>query len=352
MSSTIIMPCAGQSSRFNTNKPKWMLTHPNGNLMLQESLFGLEFNNVSRIIITVVKDHIDIHKIKLNEISSDIAEVIGIVPEFLILDNFTSSQSDTVYQTIIKCNVQGAIFIKDCDNYFNASIVEDNSVCVSLLTENINAVNKSYVCLNKYGNISGIVEKQIISNKFCVGGYSFKEASDFISAFKEISNIKNINIKEIYISHIVQQMLLNGKSFESQSITNYIDWGTSKDWLNYIKEFKTIFVDLDGALVKNSGEYTDPCWGETNGLSINIDSINDCYNSNKCMIVITTSRKEKYKEITISQLERLGIKYHKIIFGLFHAQRILINDYSITNPYPSAIAVNIKRDANNLNDLI
>ena len=50
MQSTLIVPCAGRSSRFPNNRPKWSLTHPNGNLMLTESLFGLELNNYKEII--------------------------------------------------------------------------------------------------------------------------------------------------------------------------------------------------------------------------------------------------------------------------------------------------------------
>jgi hypothetical protein len=32
----LIIPAAGRSSRFSTNKPKWLLTHPHGKLMIEE----------------------------------------------------------------------------------------------------------------------------------------------------------------------------------------------------------------------------------------------------------------------------------------------------------------------------
>ena len=34
---SLILPCAGSSSRFPNMKPKWMLTSPQNNLMIQES---------------------------------------------------------------------------------------------------------------------------------------------------------------------------------------------------------------------------------------------------------------------------------------------------------------------------
>lgn len=346
MPSTLIMPCAGKSTRFNLNRPKWMLTHPNGNLMLMQSIYGIDKSNISRIIITVVKEHIENSKIHLEKIEKDIFLKMGIEPEFLILDDFTKSQSDTVYQTILQKNVIGPIFIKDCDNYFNTKIYDKNLVCISFLEKDINVINKSYVTLNKYGFLSGIVEKQIVGDKFCVGGYSFENAKMFCQTFEKLQLLKSINKNEIYISHVIQKMLLDNETFEIEQVTNYSDWGTMEDWKKYTLQFKTIFIDLDGTLVFNSSEYFEPIWGRSLELTNNVNLINKLYDEGKTKIIITTSRKETSD--TLQQLKEINIKYHQIIFGLLHAQRILINDYSATNPYPSAIAINLERDQDKL----
>lgn len=350
MSATLIMPCAGKSSRFNNSRPKYLLTHPNGNLMLIEAINGLNLTSITNIIITVVKEHIEINKVNLDKIKDKIFELKGIRPDFLILDEFTTSQSDTVYKTIQIKNIEGSIFIKDCDNYFDVEISNKNLVCISTLQNGTNAINKSYVSLNKYGYLSGIVEKQVISDKFCVGGYSFKDAITFKKNFEELMNLKSINQGEIYISHVVQKMLLNQETFEVAQVENYSDWGTIDDWKKYTSQFKTIFIDLDGTLVINSSEYFEPVWGESPGLLNNIAIINSFYDQGKTKIIITTSRKETPE--TLNQLKKLGIKYHQIIFNLPHAQRVLINDYSDTNPYPSAVAVCLARNEDNLKDLI
>ncbi len=354
MNLTVIMPCAGKSTRFNSEKPKWMLTMPSGDIMLVESINGLKLKNISRIIITVVKDHIESSRINLNKLENIIFEKKGIRPEFLILDEFTSSQSETVYKTIIDKNITGPFFIKDCDNYFDVTYdnYNENFICISSLTSEINSVNKSYISLNKFGNVSGIVEKTIIGDKFCVGGYGFSDTSFFINTYNKVNKLKLIKGSEIYISNIIQDMLLDNAIFEPVYVDQYIDWGTWEDWTKYNNQFKTIFIDMDGVLVENGSELFEPKWGFSEGLEKNIQLVNSLYDSGKSTIIITTSRKEEYKEETLQQLKNLDIKYHKIIMGLPHAKRVLINDYSKSNPYPSAIAINLKRNGDDLNDFL
>ena len=38
----------------------------------------------------------------------------------------------------------------------------------------------------------------------------------------------------------------------------YIDWGTQSEWMKYTSQYKTLFVDIDGTLIYNSGEYFSP----------------------------------------------------------------------------------------------
>ena len=39
---SLILPCAGSSTRFPNMKPKWLLTAPSGNLMIQEALKNID----------------------------------------------------------------------------------------------------------------------------------------------------------------------------------------------------------------------------------------------------------------------------------------------------------------------
>ena len=44
-------------------------------------------------------------------------------------------------------------------------------------------------------------------------------------------------------------------------------------------------------------------------------------------------------------LSEYNIKYKTIISGCNHAQRILVNDFAPTNPYPSCKAISIPRNS-------
>jgi hypothetical protein len=136
---TLIVPASGRSTRFGEGKPKYMRTHPCGSLMIEQALVGI--SGYDRLIIGVVKEHIETHKLDLSLLTKKIGKE-GVVPEFVIFDDFTLSQPETVYRLL--ANIQGPVFIKDCDNYFEHSITPDNTVCISKLDEKTNAINKSY----------------------------------------------------------------------------------------------------------------------------------------------------------------------------------------------------------------
>lgn len=230
---TLIIPCAGKSTRYKTTTPKYLLTHPSGNMMVYESIQGLPLNYFDKIIVTVLRNHmIDdiIEKIKNQFICYENFDL-------LILDNETTSASETVCLTIEEKKIAGEIYIKDVDDYFLAENLEPNQVCTYSLDdiENITPGNKSYIRKNENNEVLTIVEKKVISSNFCCGLYSFDSAEEFVNTFK---NIKNIVDGEIYISHVIFKMLLNGKNFTNNQVKNFIDWGTQKDWDNFNYYYK------------------------------------------------------------------------------------------------------------------
>ena len=96
---TLIIPCAGKSSRFPNMKPKYMLTHPDGKLMIEKSIEQLNIDIFDRIIITIVKPHDEKYDAGLimYQVFQNNPKV-----EVCVLDDFTSSASETIYQTIKK----------------------------------------------------------------------------------------------------------------------------------------------------------------------------------------------------------------------------------------------------------
>ena len=120
--------------------------------------------------------------------------------------------------------------------------------------------------MDEMGLITNIVEKKIITNNFCCGGYYFKSSDEFIK-------YSNLTSKNLYISDVIYNMLLHGKTFIGAECLMYEDWGTSEEWEKYKNKFKTLFVDLDGTLVHNSSAYLPPYIGETKILEKNVNLI-------------------------------------------------------------------------------
>ena len=87
-------------------------------------------------------------------------------------------------------NIEGNIFIKDCDDYFNVDNLEADTVCVYSLQklDEVIAKNKSYVDIDNNGYVKTIVEKRVISELFCCGGYSLSDSKLFSKTFKKLSN--------------------------------------------------------------------------------------------------------------------------------------------------------------------
>lgn len=346
---TVIIPCAGGSSRYPNVRPKFLLVNPNGNLMLFESISKLNPQNCN-LVVTILKEQEEKYGIQkmLNKFFRDYRV------RLCILDQRTKSQSETVYRTIKKLDLSGPILIKDSDNIFRLDKVYENFNYVT--TEQLknvgitNAANKSYALANEKGEVQAIAEKKVISETFCVGGYYFTDVKMFVRAYEYLE--KNSSENELYVSMIIKYLIeKENLLFKIKQIEEYLDLGTIKEWLHYKGNQKTYFIDIDGIIVKNSGEYGKPYWGTTDGLVENIKVINQLYNLGNYIILIT-SRKEPYRAITIKQLQKVEVKYHQLIMSLNHSSRVVINDFSNSNPFPAAISVNVPRDSDKLNDYI
>lgn len=346
---TVIIPCAGGSSRYPNVRPKFLLVNPNGNLMLFDSISKLNLKNCD-LVVTILKEHEE--KYQISDMFTKFFRNYQI--RLCILNKPTKSQAETVYETVRKLKISGPVFIKDSDNIFRLDKIYEsyNYVAIEYL-KNVgitNAANKSYASLDDKGKIKRIVEKQVISDTFCVGGYYFINIGDFIRSFEYLNQKKHD--KELYISMIIKYLVESKRVlFKTKPISDYLDLGTIKEWLKYKNNQKTYFIDVDGVVVKNGGEYSKPFWGTTEGLRENIKVINNLYDLGNYIILIT-SRKEKNRTMTLKQLKKEGVKYHQLIMGLNHSPRVVINDFSNSNPFPAAISVNVPRDSDRLSDYI
>ena len=346
----LVLPLGGESSRFPGLRPKWMLINPSGNMMVADAIMGLDLSEVSSVLFIMLEEHNVMFQAKV-ALEKQLKKIdFNVEFTVILLPSKTRNQPETIYKGLKQAGVKEAsIFVKDCDNFFNTAVTSDNSVSVFDLNDMavINASNKSYIETNDRDEIINIVEKRVISSRFCVGGYSFEDVQDFYSSFEVLNDID-----DLYVSHIVYHLISQNKMFKGVDVTDYVDWGTIEDWERYKAKFSTIFVDIDGTLVESAEEFFEPIWGTTCALVSNCDSINRLYDSGKARIILLTSRSSEYRQITIEQLQNQNIRYHQIIFDLFHSKRIIINDYSKSNPYKSCSAINIKQDCEELAEML
>ena len=138
----------------------------------------------------------------------------------------TSSQAETIYQTIKARKIQGSIFIKDADNKFTIKTTPtDNSVCLFSLEycDIVDPTHKSYVTLDDNMFVTNMIEKRVVSSYFNCGGYSFKDVNDFIEGYKFCKKFENN--EHMYLSHIIYYLILFKKMiFKPVMAESYTDF--------------------------------------------------------------------------------------------------------------------------------
>lgn len=340
----VIVPCCGKSTRFPHLRPKWMLNMTDGRLMVQAATQGLGIDASQTIIAILAEDE------KQYRISAGLKNSFGNDLQICVVEKPTRSQSHTVVAVLEQMQVRGPFLVKDSDNFFQVSLpAAGNFICHDSLNNHqlINPSNKSYLTLNQDQIVTRVVEKRVISDTFSVGGYGFDHAADFLAAFNTL--IAMDPDSELYISQIINFMISQGVVFRGLPVSGYLDWGTSEDWLRFKQSQKTYFVDLDGVVFLNAAEHFPPYWGQTAEIGPNVEVLLKLERLGN-QLVFTTSRKEAYREKTTLDLLNLGFKTPTLVMNCLNGPRVLVNDYSHSNPYPSATAINLARNSPTLSD--
>ena len=340
----VIVPAAGLSTRFPDMKPKYLLYDYKHELMVSNAIRPF-LNNDMSVCIGILKEHDEKY-----DASKYIKHEFGDSVKIVILDNPTKGPADTVFQIIEKLGLyKEPIFIKDCDSFFDHNISDGNYVCVSNISQHEvlkKIASKSFTISNNQGIITDIVEKEVVSDTFCVGGYKFSSALMYKEAFKRINNNR-----EIFVSDVISVCIGDLKIFNQMPVTNYTDVGTSQDWFEYNNK-PVIFCDIDGTIIVSQSRvginnYND----KPVVLEKNVKRLLELQEKG-AQFVFTTSRENEFKSLTRKVLYDLGFKSFDLITGLQNARRILINDYNETNPFPRAESINIRRNSDNLSDFL
>lgn len=220
----IIVPAAGLSTRYNSKKPKYLLFDVEGQLMLKRAVE--QFIPQHSITIGILDEHnksFNVEKLIADQIPT--ARVV-------VLDRRTAGPAETVYQIIQKANIKGEFFVKDCDSFFKYTYRPGNVICTATafdyeLVPNFCA--KSFVVSNAQNIVLDIIEKRIVSDIFCVGGYQIAQTDLYCGVYEKLQSIT----AEIFVSHIIQDMIAQGEIFVHNYVDDWVDVGTITEWNAY-----------------------------------------------------------------------------------------------------------------------
>jgi len=228
---SLIVPAAADTS--DDTLPYVFNLNNKGVMLCVDAIRGLKLAVFDDIYFTILKKHVEKFSVdemlKLQFRHLDLKNV-----HIVILDEPTISQTETLYQTIKKANIQGSIFIKDADGYYDAEVKNDNSIAIFPLEQMdiVNPKNKSYVSVDDMYYITNVIEKKVIGHYFNAGGSCFEDATLFCEYYEKLK----AEFPKVYVSHIIYQMLLDRYKFRPTEVKNFTDWGNSKLFDYYLTQ--------------------------------------------------------------------------------------------------------------------
>lgn len=327
----LVLLAAGASSRYNTPRPKYWLTMYDGRFMIEHAIEPF-LDQVDHIHVVILEEH---ERWNVSQVLKDIYQDKVTV---YALDRLSSGPAESA-AAVLQYLDDKPVFIKDCDSFFNAQLPQGNFVCVT--TEKYDP-DKSFVEVRD-NQIVEIAEKSPISDLACVGGYGFASSREFVSIVKKLPSDH-----ELFISHVVEHVL----PAIPVPVTEYEDVGNLDKFIKFNRRFKTIFCDIDGTIIKNQAEFWSPSYNDPpEVLQDNVNRLLELQ-AEGAQIVFTTARHKKYTDDVAVMLDRLGFTNYTLLTGLNHSIRVIINDYSSTNPDPSCLAINLERDVNTLRNYL
>lgn len=347
----LVMPLGGMSHRFNLSKPKWMMTHPDGSYMIQKAIDCMNPRaNFKKIILIFTEEALFHHEIRVPDVvrALEDSEWNDMV-EYVTLRGGTSSQLETVAKGI--SDVEGGVFVKDCDNVFSlkSQAIKTQGVVTLKIKPDSDIRRLQQKCFAKTTSefeIIELVEKKVVSNEIVIGGYSFNCAKSLVDAYNQLSML---NPKSLFLSDAINYLIYHGDEFVTLQATDYEDWGTIHEWKEYCSRFKNIFVDIDGVVFENGSKAMKPIWGDQEPIRKNVEALLKAQKSGYVKLIFATARPESYRGVTERQLLELGFRLDALVMGLNHSQRLLVNDFGgVTSPYPTAVAISVERDSEEL----
>ncbi|MEJ2578760.1 MAG: hypothetical protein P8Z68_06625 [Kineosporiaceae bacterium] len=355
MSRTLIVPAAGRSTRYGLSRPKFLLQHPTGVTMLSAGLAGLDGTGITRLVVVSLAEYFDGPRgVTAKHLTAEVERVTGVPTTVHLLDEPTTDPVETVIHGIGELAEDGPIVLKDTDNLVGLpdgweQTTPGNFVTFADLAKfpEVTAANKSFLRVGMLGTVADIAEKQVISAHFNVGLVGFEAASLVVLARERLQGGR-----EAYVSDVVGELIRLGYEFRGVEAGAYADWGTLADWRAYCATYATVLCDLDGVLCRNEHPLSETGWTRFDPITENIQALLERHQPSRTRFVFVTSRTEDYRPYVHDALVAAGFEQFDLVMSLPHARRILVNDFAGSAPYPTAVAINLPRNAPSLREYL
>jgi dTDP-glucose pyrophosphorylase len=336
----VIVPCAGRSSRYPNSAPKYVLSCYDGKMVLENVLE--DYIGKYDIYVSILKEHEE----KFN-ITHRLRYKFGDKINIIVIDELTKGAAETVYKTLVAANLppETPFIVRDCDSFFKHEMKDvGNYVYCEHINNGDNLPAKSYIETNNQNIITNIIEKKIISEFFCVGGYQFESVEKYTLYYKSSSSTSS----ELYISEIIGNMINDGEAFVKLQVKKYTDVGTINEFRKY-NDKPTYFSDIDGVICKVQSRYDENPFKYFEPLHQNCTALLNKLDRG-CQIIFTTARDERYRPETQLMLDKLGFGDCQLLMNIHRSKRIVINDYS--DYYPTCDSVCVESESDTLGKML
>jgi dTDP-glucose pyrophosphorylase len=352
----IVIPMAGEGSRFkdvgiNTPKP---LIEIDGKTLIEHAISTLGIDG--RFIFITKKYSDPLFNKKLSEILSKLA------PNHIEICT-DKPQYGTSYSALLAkdyINNDEELILTNCDQHLAwdpKSFLEKSradGIDGSILVHNSSSHKHSYAVI-KNNFVTHLAEKNPVSNYALVGLHYWKRGEDFVKSAEDLVKESAKDNKESYVSLTYNYLIKSGKKIITHTIpTNgYISLGTPRDLEIYqakVNEYylkkppSTIFLDLDGTILKHAHHYDDSESVRPELLDGVLDRLNKWIVAGH-KIVITTARREVNRHAVETQLKELGLHWDYMVMDISKGKRFLINDKLQSFDDDRAIGINVITDS-------
>jgi len=179
--------------------------------MIRLVIHNLKCSQDHQFIFICLKKHIDDDKID--------ARLKEWVPNCKIIpiDQVTEGAACTVLLAEELINNDDPMMIANSDQWVDASIddylkaMENGNWDGFIMTMTADDPKWSFVRLDENKNVTGVVEKEVVSNEATVGIYNYKHGRDFVKAAHQMI-LKNLRVNnEFYVAPVYNEMIERSK---------------------------------------------------------------------------------------------------------------------------------------------